>query len=191
MDFGKIFQDCFLLNFQQIKVKKEAHLDTRKYSCEECDKRVIGSRAFFSHRRRHKKFQCPKCEKHLVIDYKARHTRNCTGVKIKGVRGVQQCHHEGCSYTTDRTNNIKRHLETHKMHCCDVAGCGLEFQTRKKLDAHKRKLHKPQQGPKKQPKKHSCGWCKYETRYTTNLVKHETACKVKRDVCPDIVVLCC
>ena len=173
-----------------VKHKRAAH-DTREFTCEECGKSITGSRAFYSHRRRHKKFQCPKCEKHLVIDYKARHTRKCTGVKIKGGRGVQQCHHEGCSYTTDRTNNIKRHLETHKMHCCDVAGCGLEFQTRKKLDAHKRNLHKPQQGPKKQPKKHSCGWCKYETRYTTNLVKHETACKVKRDVCPDIVVLCC
>ena len=42
--------------------KKQAHLDTKQYTCEECGVSVTGARAFYSHRRRHKKYQCPKCD---------------------------------------------------------------------------------------------------------------------------------
>ena len=164
------------------KHKKVAH-DTREFTCEECGKSVKGSRAFYNHRRRHKKFQCPKCEKHLVIDFKAAHIRKCSGVKDKAKeKVVKKCQHEGCSYTTDVLSNLKRHELTHLT--CDVEGCGKEFHNKKKLEAHKRKVHKPIFAsnicPKQGPKKHSCRWCEYETRYSTHIRNHEKVCAGKK-----------
>ena len=46
--------------------KRRMHLDTREYTCEECGVQVKGVRALANHRRHHKKFECPKCQKHLV-----------------------------------------------------------------------------------------------------------------------------
>ena len=165
-----------------VKHKRAAH-DTREFTCEECGKSITGSRAFYSHRRRHKKFQCPKCRKHLVVDIKARHIRKCSGIQDKVKEEVvKKCHHEGCSYTTHRNNNLKRHELTHLT--CDVVGCGMEFRSKKKLDAHKRKVHKPIFAsnicPKQGPKKHSCGWCGYETSFTTHIKKHEKICASKK-----------
>ena len=133
-----------------VKHKRAAH-DTREFTCEECGKSITGSRAFYSHRRRHKKFQCPKCRKHLVVDIKARHIRKCSGIQDKVKEEVvKKCHHEGCSYTTHRNNNLKRHELTHLT--CDVVGCGMEFRSKKKLDAHKRKVHKPIFAPSRDPR---------------------------------------
>ena len=143
------------------KHKKQVHLDKRDFTCEECGLSVKGARAFSNHKRRHKKFQCPKCEKHLVIDHKAAHLRKCKGIKDK----IKRCEHEGCKYTTERLSNLKSHMVSHKKLICDVVGCGQEFHGKKKLDAHKRKVHKPifspqvcpKQGPK-EPKVHGCDW---------------------------------
>ena len=163
--------------------KKQAHLDTKEYTCEECGDSVKGARAFYSHRRRHKKFQCPKCEKHLVIGFKAAHIKKCQGVKDK----IKRCEHEGCDYTTERLSNLKSHMVSHRKLFCDVEGCGREFHGKKKLDAHKRKEHRPvfapqvcpKQGPKK-PKTHGCDWCGFETRITTNLKSHLKSCAAKK-----------
>ena len=166
------------------KHKKHAHLDNKQYTCEECGQCVKGARAFYNHKRRHKKFHCPKCEKHLVIHNKAAHIKKCKGVKNK----VKKCEHEGCEFTTDRPSGLKRHMVSHMKVICDVVGCGQEFHGKKKLDAHKRKVHKPifapqvcpKQGPKNQPKIHKCQWCSYETRYTSHLKVHLEACRPKK-----------
>ena len=79
-------------------------------------------------------------------------------------------------------HHLKRHKRTHLT--CGVVGCRIEFHKKKKLDAHKRKLHKPlfvsNICPKQGPKKHRCRWCEYETRYSTNIGKHEKICAVKK-----------
>ena len=166
------------------KHKKRVHLDTKEYTCEECGVCVKGAMAFYNHRRRHKKkYECPKCNKHLVIDNKAAHVRNCQGVKDK----IKRCQHEGCNYTTERMSSMKTHMVSHRKISCDVVGCGQEFHGKKKLDAHKRKVHQPvfapqvcpKQGPK-EPKVHGCHWCGYKTSVTTNLRKHEKSCAAKK-----------
>ena len=166
------------------KHKKQAHLDTKQYTCEECGVSVKGARAFYNHKRRHKKFQCPKCEKHLVINDRAAHIRKCKGVKDK----IKKCEHEGCNFTTERPSNLKRHMESHREVFCDVVGCGKKFHGKKKLDAHKRKEHKPifapqvcpKQGPKKEPKLHKCEWCSFQTRFTTHHRVHLNSCAAKK-----------
>ena len=165
------------------KHKRQAHLDKRDYTCEECGKSVKGARAFSNHKRRHQKFQCPKCEKHLVVDNKAAHLRKCQGIKDK----VKRCEHEGCDYTTEKLFLFNRHMVSHRKLTCDVVGCGQVFHGKKKLDAHKRKVHQPifapqvcpKQGPK-EPKVYSCDWCKYQTKVTTNLHRHLETCKAKK-----------
>ena len=164
--------------------KKAAHLDTKQYTCEECGVSVKGARAFYNHKRRHKKFECPKCQKHLVVDNRAAHVRKCKGLKDK----IKSCQHKGCDYTTDRLSSLKNHMKTHEKLFCNVEGCGQEFHGRKKLDAHKRRVHTqvfapqvcPKQGPKNKPKMHQCGWCDYETRYSTHHRDHEKSCPAKK-----------
>ena len=166
------------------KHKKAAHLDTKQYTCEECGECIKGAIAFYNHKRRHKKYQCPKCQKHLVINDRAAHLRKCKGVKDK----IRKCGHEGCDFTADRPSNLKRHMETHREVFCDVVGCGKKFHGMKKLNAHKRKEHKPlfapqicpKQGPKKEPKVHRCEWCSFQTRFTTNLNVHLSSCAAKK-----------
>ena len=169
---------------QLSKHKMQAHLDKKEYTCEVCGVCVKGARSFYNHKRNHKKYQCPKCEKHLVIHDKAAHIRKCKGVKDK----IRKCEHEGCTFTTERPSHLKKHMETHREVFCDVVGCGKKFHGQKKLNAHKRKEHKPlfapqvcpKQGPKKEPKIHRCQWCSFQTRFTTHLKDHLNSCAAKK-----------
>ena len=172
-----------------VRHMKEAHLDNKQYKCDECSKTFTGGRAYYSHRRVHKKFQCPKCYKNLSFEHKTSHLRRCPGVKDK----MKKCPNEGCIYTTDRLSSIKKHMESHKKLFCDDEDCGKEFYGKKNFYIHKRKLHKQiftsKIRLKKQPKIHTCSWCSFVTRFTTNLGSHEKSCKAKKSNYPPFVLI--
>ena len=176
-----------------VKHMKDVHLDTKQYNCDEYSKIFTSARTFYNHRRCHQSFQCFKCDKNLARSKKASHIRRCQGVKDK----VKRCHFDDCDYTTKKLSNLKTHIESHRQIFCDVDDYGKEFHGRKKLYVHHRRVHKPvtvprvcpKEEPKKKPKVHRCGWCNYETIYTTHLRDHEKSCKVRRSKEPPILLV--
>ena len=175
---------------QLVKKMKKEHQDI---NCNDCNKILTGARAFYNHRRCHKKFMCTKCGKHLAIRDKASHMRRCKGFREK----IKRCWFEGCYFTTERRSNLQTHMGTHTKLICDVFGCGQALYGKKNLATHKRNLHKqiftpkirPRIRPKMDPKVHKCESCSYETRFTTHLLTHEKTCKAKDSNFPPIVLV--
>merc|ERR1712141_403701 len=61
------------------------------------------------------------------------------------------CSHCEAVFSTKR--DLAAHSAVHEEinpHCCPAPGCGLRFQTEKKLAGHERKIH---------GKQHSCSFC--------------------------------
>ena len=178
---------------QLFKDVKKEHQDIKQYNCNDCNKILTGARAFYNHKRCHKKFKCTKCGKHLAIRDKASHMRRCKGVREK----IKRCWFEGCYFTTERLSNLQTHLVTHTKLICDVVGCGQALYGKKNLSNHKRSQHKqiftpnirPRIRPKRDPKVHKCRSCSYETRFTTNLRGHEKICEAKNSNFPRIVLV--
>ena len=83
--------------------------DERKFKCNSCPKEVTGAQNLKSHERSHKVKSCDECSQQFPMNTLPSHQNKCQGVIIEN---VFKC--TTCPYVSNRANNLKKHMKTHK-----------------------------------------------------------------------------
>ena len=155
--------------------KKKKH-DKREFTCYDCGEYVVGMRKFIDHKRKHEKFDCTICSQSIIAKHRIRHLKTCKGPKEnKKMETVKECDHEGCSYKTRREADLHRHKKTHEKHPCSFPDCDHIADTKRKLIAHKKKVHEV-----KCLTFHECGWCDFSSSHKGNVKRHELICQERK-----------
>ena len=146
--------------------KKVKH-DNREFLCPDCGISVVGAKTLVFHRRSHRTFQCPSCEKEVNLHNKIRHMKICVQPEIS-------C--DQCNFKTKNEYLLERHKKGHKREICNE--CGYQAKSKFKLDHHKEKKHGPASPAHRQCQTmHSCGYCGYRSRRMADVRRHELSCR--------------
>ena len=111
--------------------------DKTEYSCNICEKTVIGRKKLPNHMQTHETFDCRKCNSKVKMNSRASHYKKCDGEAVK----TFACNK--CSYVVDRQDRLAKHMdnkhremEKSKFPCIF---CGQEFEFKNKLKIHEKK----------------------------------------------------
>ena len=155
---------------KSLKRHRKVMHDTRECICQECGFSVVGMKALNDHRRTHRTFTCPHCDKKIGLKHKSRHLKVCLEDELS-------C--DQCDYKTKFEKLLEKHKKSHQRLLCDQ--CPYQAKSKVKLDHHKEKKHGPRAEPHRQCVTiHHCGFCDYGSKIKSNVTRHEQRCKVRK-----------
>ena len=79
--------------------------DKTEYTCNTCEKTVIGRKKLQNHMQTHETFDCRKCNSKVKMNSRASHYKKCDGEAVK----TFACNK--CSYVVDRQDRLAKHME--------------------------------------------------------------------------------
>ena len=128
---GQTFEDKEKLSNHELR-----YHDKRVFTCDQCQKEVVGRVKLLDHRKKHKATTCKHCGLQITFGSASRHQNSCSSNDNKDDL-LLSC--DQCDYTTDRRDSLKRHKETvqhvneAENHC---ASCNKTFKLKRHLNMH-------------------------------------------------------
>ncbi|KAL9930694.1 promyelocytic leukemia zinc finger isoform 1-T1 [Glossina fuscipes fuscipes] len=167
--------------------------DVKKpFFCLECEMRFMTRAALTLHQPKHSKetpYQCPHCDKgfkwkqglntHLLVHnneklmlcdvcgYSTIHMKALKSHKLRHTGEFFKCTYPDCHHQTNRKENLKLHIETHKQErpfVCEICGC--KFSLSKNLKRHAIKHNADEM------KKYKCQLCSFSSHRSDKLKEH-------------------